>query len=115
MKISDWASIRKRKLGTMTRVDEQQITTIDAAIRQLAARLGTTGHVPRDVQRDGSCYFHAAAYWLDRLLGSGASELLKSPNVSASAVSSFLCDWAEENFDTVIDDEGEVTVHKSKL
>ena len=88
-----------------------QAATIDAAIAKLAVRLHETGQQHVDVPRDGSCFFHAVALDLVRLLGlPAATQQLGTLDISAAAVRAFLCRWAEENRDLVIDDAGEDTL-----
>ena len=85
--------------------------SIDQAIHRLDERLRSCGLVTHDMPRDGSCYFHAVAWWLVATLSrSGARQLLARHVVSQDTVRNFLCDWAAENSELVIDDEGEETV-----
>ena len=82
-------------------------TIIDAAIRRVQDRVRAAGLGTEDVPRDGSCAFHSLAWWIRKLLGNaGARQLLGSAAVNGAAVRAFLCDWAEENFDIVLGDEG---------
>jgi hypothetical protein len=88
-----------------------QSATIDAAILNLQDRLRASGLEIHDVPRDGSCFFHAVAWWLTNHLGVAAAlQLLASGKVNHAAVRQFLCNWAEANFDTVLGDEGDETV-----
>ena len=89
--------------------------TIDAAVQLVADRVSAYGRCALDSRswRDGSCFFHAIAWWLDKIFGKAeALALLKASQVNGAAVRKFLCDWAELNVDLVLDDEGVETVAK---
>jgi hypothetical protein len=89
--------------------------TIDAATQLVADRVSAYGRCALDNRswRDGSCFFHAIAWWIDKIFGEAeALALLKASQVNGAAVRKFLCDWAELNIDLVLDDEGVETVAK---
>ena len=91
--------------------DELPVKSIDQAINRLDARLRPCGLVALDMPRDGSCFFHSLAWWLVNTLGrSGSRQLLVHHVVNQGTVRNFLCDWATEHSEHVIDDEGEETV-----
>lgn len=81
--------------------------TIDDAIR----RVETFGLVVLDVPRDNHCLFHCLKWWVPKYLGeAGALRLLNCTKLTQAAVRNFLCDWARENSEIVLDDECEGTV-----
>ena len=91
--------------------DQIEVNCIDTAIEQLRQRLRPHGVAPLDVERDGHCFFHVLAHELPRIVGQGGLfRLFKSNNIDHASVRAFLCDWAEENAEVVLDDEGEGTV-----
>ena len=92
-----------------------EAATIDAAAQLVADRVSAYGRCALDNRswRDGSCFFHAIAWWIDKIFGEAeALALLKASQVNGAAVRKFLCDWAELNVDLVLDDEGVETVAK---
>ena len=75
--------------------EKNKITCVDAAIKELERRLEPVGLIPRDVPRDGNCFFHAVAREVVRIIGQEeARALLGCQQVNHMAVRRFLCDWA---------------------
>ena len=63
-----------------------------------------------NVAGDGHCFFRTLSITLVDLLGSKAATLLLQVDCSHTALRDFLCSWAEDHHDDVVDDEGEETL-----
>ena len=57
--ISASSSARRSKRGKHSHDERRKATSVEEAIDQLARRLKPAGLLPRDVPRDGNCFFHA--------------------------------------------------------
>ena len=77
---------------------------------KLARRSQSLGLDAFNVAGDGHCFFRTLSITLVDLLGSKAAKLLLQVDCSHTALRDFLCSWAEDHHDDVVDDEGEETL-----
>ena len=93
--ISASSSARRSKRGKHSHDERRKATSVEEAIDQLARRRQPAGLLPRDVPRDGNCFFHTNVPTSLRTRSFGrveAARLLKSKSRQAddAAVCSFL-------------------------
>lgn len=80
------------------------------AFSNLTRHSQSLGLNPFNVAGDGHCFFRTLSITLIDLLGSKAAKILVQADCSHAAVRDFLCSWAEQHHDVIIDDEGEETL-----
>ena len=80
------------------------------ALSNLTRHSQSLGLNPFNVAGDGHCFFRTLSITLIDLLGSKAAKILVQADCSHAAVRDFLCSWAEQHHDVIIDDEGEETL-----
>lgn len=96
---------RKRELSPARRVDGAA-----EALARLVYRARVLGLEVHNVIGDGNCFFRSLEYLLIHVLGFEAAHVLLGSDCTHETVRKFLCSWAEQHAETVIDDEGEETL-----
>ena len=82
------------------------------AYAKLSARARSLNLQPFNVSGDGHCFFRALSVTLIDVLGNEAAKQLLVEDCTHGALRQFMCNWAEQHRDVVLDDEGEETLEQ---